>query len=293
MKAIWTLLCRDEMKDNHTKLYPPWYANPLARSLEPYGIQLNVLTDQAIEVERAAEVAGIENLYVVAIRAEMSSGLRFKPSGWWNKMLFYNPEVFTGELFFVDLDSIFIKDPSPIFEYAAARPEGVSMIHEAAVFSWNLPVRTIASPLFFLDHRREGPAHVWNRFSGESGLPQRDGAKYHPVRMRGDQDFVEWAVLRSYPDRKDRTRVCQHWPINFYSRYKVFHAFKGWEAPGKHYRGYTPEDFICHGFNGRPKIEDIVSRRLPGWTLYREFLVEYELEELAGFEDPNARGGYE
>ncbi|MHC4703577.1 MAG: hypothetical protein ACYTFQ_23690, partial [Planctomycetota bacterium] len=287
-RELWTLLCKDEMRDRYTKQYPPWYANILARSLAPYGVSLSVLTDQYEAVARAAEAGKVKNLFPYAIKPTMTADLQFKPSGWWNKILFYNPEAFPDELIFVDLDSVFIRDPEPIFQYASA---GYPMIHERAVFSWALQVPTIASPLFYINPGAKHPTTVWNQFKKETTAPVRDDPKYLPVRMKGDQDFVEYAIQKAFPIREIRLKFCDHWPIEYYSRYKVLYGFKGWEGPGKYYRGYGPERFICHGFNGRPKLEDIVLRKLPGWTSYLSSITEEELETLEGFKDPNARGG--
>ena len=145
-KAFWTLLCRDEMRDRYTKQYPPWYANVLARSLAPYGIDLYVLTDQAVAVREAAKQGSVHNIHPCAIVQGTWGGLKFRPSGWWNKLLFYGGiGEYIQDLLFVDLDSVFIKDPSPIFDYAEKmNAKGISMIHERAVFSWNSPVPRLA-----------------------------------------------------------------------------------------------------------------------------------------------------
>ena len=286
-REFWTLLCRDQNVKPYTKKYPYWYANVLARSLAPYGIPLNVLTDDFREVLGAAARAGVENLIPYPIRDDMIAGMKFRPLGWWNKLLFYN-HAFPLETLFVDLDSIFIADPEPIFQFIEGTEH--QLIMERAVFSWNLIRTTVASPLVYIDHSGTLAYKIWRRFAALSGIPRRDDPKYQPVRMRGDQDFVEWALQGIFGNEHAlRDGAVGRWPMHFYGRYKVITRAPGWEAPSTHYRGLTLDQFISIAFNGRPKIEDIVKGRMEGWTLFRNFISEAEADEI-GFRDPNARG---
>lgn len=275
---FWSLLCRDEGKDNHTKRYPCWYANILARSLMKYGHRLHLLTDQ--------EISPHPNIEPHRIAPAMYAELKFKPLGWWNKLLFYNRRFFPREILFVDLDSVFINDPAPLFEYLDG--QGVPLIHERAVFSWNLPRPTIASPLFYLNHGRGEPGLIWEVFKSESALPKINGEKYLPVRMRGDQDFIEYAVSKTWPDLQERYLNCSHWPFHFYGRYKVLMKYPAWGNQTHHYKGLSMDQFISVGFNGRPKLEDIVRYRLDGYSSFMPFISNVELQ-MSGFTDPNAK----
>ena len=63
----------------------------------------------------------------------------------------------------------------------------------------------------------------------------------------------------------------------------------GWAHQSRLYKGLRMNDFVSLGFNGWPKIEDIINGKLAGHSFLSALVNKEELEGV-GFVDPNQRG---
>jgi hypothetical protein len=249
-KAFYTLYAGDK--------YPPETLYTLARSLEPYGVPLIVaLADVPLgnnyrDVVRCPGNVVFTNIPVFHYTQELG----FKPAKWWWKMVFH--DLGWGDVLFVDLDTVFTKDPAPIFDWIEREKPEMAFMPD-----W-LSDRA-ATPLFYLSADSDSPSQIWLSFKAMPALP-----------ARGDQDFVQHVI-------RARGLAYKEFPPEFMCSYKVMwppkripgENWKVWKAAKERkYSHINKEDIISYTFNGHTGLADIMEKRHRGYQFFKDKLPE-------------------
>jgi len=261
-REIWTVWTGDKYSKRDFAMF--------CYSLEPYHVDINVLTDNISpptkEFPRVSFYPTGPLLYhPCAIREARTPGKK-KLEGWWNKLLFFSPygkDLLPDDILFVDIDTLFINDPSPIFELIDIRRR--PMIFLQASHSWGKNEKRIATGLFYINRRSEYAARIWSSF---------EICRRNPIH-HGDQEFIE-AVFSRHFEESERDRHIDYWPKSFHVIYKVIFEYSEMHKKKK-LRLFgndkiDPDSFVVYHFNGQPSATQVVELRLPGYERFAKFI---------------------
>lgn len=236
--------------------YPVWYPEMLRENLSRWDCDLIVLTEQT---------TGFDSL-----------GFTPPLSGWFCKWAFFNKNLFEDEqIIFVDLDTLFLKDPQPIFDYCSD-PKTYRPLQFLACWQTARCCKKFMSPMMFIDFSTEWPDRVYHDL-------------LKPVfpfgKWPGDDRYIREVVQRitGYspmdPQEKQNPEIFGFMPPWFMGRYKIHHDFSPKLSACKTRWGDIPFDMlISMAFNGREDSHVVVSEKMPGWEIYAPFVQKY-LEE--------------
>jgi hypothetical protein len=162
--------------------YPAYYPKMLAKTLEPFDCQVICYIDRDKE-----RIPPNPNLNLIKFdTSTVPKAIQEHPMGWWHKLLFFN-QAFHGQerLWFVDLDTLFQRDPRPIFQHHDARCE---MCFLKAYFNNR---DDLGSGLFYLNFLSGKPQQVWEK-----------AKNLKRTRKYMDQDFLVETIPDHcfYPD---------------------------------------------------------------------------------------------
>ena len=224
--------------------YQDWYVAVMARSLAKWGIALRTLTDHW-RPEITNNTWRIVDFGV----------LPFMPAldGWWCKWALYSPATFGDreQIVFIDLDTLFLRDPTPILETAEA--SGLPLMFIAP---WGASGEIVSTPLVYCDFRTGWPQKVYDEL-----LDVDRRAPGWP----GEDRFVRQAVQDVFG--ADLSGRVGFFPPHFMGRYKIEHAWNpSWTVMQRRWGDLPP--FLTMAFNGKPEYDDVVRQRLPGWEHY-------------------------
>jgi hypothetical protein len=229
--------------------YPPSTLYRLAASLTRFNANLIValadvpLGDTYREVVRCPGNVVFTNIPTTAYAEKLG----FMPHRWWWKMVFYD-HGWGEDILFVDLDTVFMKDPAPIFEWIQDRKPSMAFTDD-----W-LTDRP-ATCLFCLADASPEPALIWNEFMQHTACPSQ-----------GDQQLVQRAIA-------NKGLAYFHFPAEFMCSYKVMwpegQTTPAWrQAKERKYDYIRAEDVISYTFNGKPSLDEVLKRRLHGWEFF-------------------------
>lgn len=231
INQIWTHYAGDK--------YPMDYPMRLARTLEPYGINLWCLVTE----HESLPLTG--NLNLFDVNPVMTDGLKFDLDGWWWKLLFFNPAFGQDQILYVDLDTVFLKNPLPILEWLDEKDPAAAFIRD--------PVRAnvAGTSLFYVNHRAEIPGKVWDSFLSLSESPGPS------------VDFYITAVLKRHQ--------WLYFPAYFQAQYKAMYPPKSmWMKAREMYDTLSVDDMISMHFNGKPDPHNVLATDMPGHKVIRK-----------------------
>jgi len=231
-----------------------------AKSLEPFGYYLCVITDQKPEYFAAAP-----NLIVKPLEKHIPSDLPFKPDGWWNLLLFWCKEVMPTEFLYTGIDTLWLRDP----EYISAWCEDQEQ-YPVITMSDYIHKGHINTSLTYINHNHPEPSEVWKEF-----IKLKESPPHGKINF-GEQEFVDKVLREKFPDTFHK--VVHFFPSNFMGSYKTWFEPK-WKRfrQRNDYQKHKLEDFFAFTFHGKPDAKEVVDKKLPG---HDNFSVFFEQEPL-------------
>ncbi len=131
--------------------------------------------------------------------------------GWWNKIRLFDRSLFSDEFLFLDLDTIILKDLTPLIEFVREHPESPLITLRDFTFG------TLSSAIMWV-RPNEVTEGIWRAFI--------KGEKFEDLqRLRrsvGDQDFI-WAYLNSRHLADKVTFFPEPWFVS-YKKLRRLHA---------------------------------------------------------------------
>ena len=200
--------------------------------------------------------------------------------GWWGKMIFFNPEVCERQVLFCDLDTIWLHDPIPVFEFC-------DDLHEKGIqFAALRDARKTGSnsSVMYGDMTAHEVRQVWWEFrrviaaAGGHDLAFVPGDVSHfsakLVRQydecQSDQDFITGAIA-------DFCIPHAFFPDTFMGYYRD--DFAGKVSDKRAHISVT--DLLSVTFYGKPDPHEVVRDKLPGHAIFAPHF------EGVGIEDSN------
>jgi hypothetical protein len=237
--------------------YPPWYAHILAKALQKWDVELECWIDKEMLKKIMPNLKnepttiphiGIPNLWFRVIDEKKVPDIILKAEKkWWYKMLFFNPD-FVGEdqIWFVDLDTVFLKDPDPIFHFMRGRFP--CAFTEDAIFEG-----VKGTCLFFIDftHPKIAVDKIWKEFKDLPSIPKKPW-------IYGDQDFVTEHLPEGRADSI-------FYPPQYCTSFKVWFRYSGFERFRKKVERFKIDDFISFHFHGWPDFVQVAKEKLQGF----------------------------
>lgn len=105
-------------------------------------------------------------------------------SGWWSKIELFRPKLFSEPVLFVDLDTVFRKDITPLMDYP----------HKfTAIRNFMHPANGMASAVMAFNGDY---SHIYRQFIADR--PKRVMAEYRTSAKWGDQDYIKQHVTPEY-----------------------------------------------------------------------------------------------
>lgn len=239
---LTTLFIRDK--------FPIQYPKMLAKSVEPFGVDVHCHTD------RPFDLPGNPNLWFHLLNRELiPEAIASHSQGWWTKLCFLNREFCPDEdlFWFCDVDTLFRKDPRPIFDHHGDGHRGSPAFVFARAY-YPAPDR-FNSALFCIDRRIPAAQFLWELLLHDyldRGIP------LSRQRWFGDQDWLEEHILK-----------CR-FPYDFYP-HETLVSFIHWfhhRPQALLYEKHRPpiglETVVGFTFIGRNKPHIVLKENLPG-----------------------------
>ena len=242
--------------------FPFWYPAMLADNLEKWGVELICVVDEETE-KWVPPPCG--NLGYIKI-GFASLGFRLPLITYFTRWAFFDKNLFDDdEIIFVDLDTIFLKDPEPIFQWCED-PETHKPLQFLRAWGGGADKNILVLPLTYIDHRTECPGKVF------SFLRQWPGP--------GEDDNGVRAALHELngytPEKTEESAVYGFMPSHFMGRYKIHHDFNQRWASLRDRWGDVPfESLISMAFNGKEDVHVVVKNKMAGWEIYEPYIREY------------------
>jgi hypothetical protein len=135
-----------------------------------YGVESNTTIPHRFVCLSDIDIPGVETIPLK----------KHRWSGWWSKIELFRPELFTGTVLYIDLDSIIVSDLSPLLEYphefTMAHNWGISNrddTYQSSVMAWNGDWSAIYHMF------KQNPSYYMKKLKGGKG---------------GDQEFIPRAL---------------------------------------------------------------------------------------------------
>jgi hypothetical protein len=231
-RKMWTLLTGDK--------YPSWYPEPMAKFFARFGVELHVFTDAPTPLDPIAKYYRVGHWPGEDLRTRCFGKVKF----------FDQNTVGEKEILVVDIDTVFVKSPVPIFEWVESPG-----FPSAAFVKDPIYKNHAGTSMFYLDFSKFDFNKVWALYREIASTPEKRAEHSLP----GDQDLVTQAILRFQP-------TWWYFPRHFQVQSKIYFNLpvnKRWADAIQENQDLKKEEIISVHFVGRSNMPHEEVRKYP------------------------------